>query len=191
MNRRTLWRTLLGLGVVIAVGAVVIVYFRSSTPATAVWEAPVSLEGPLTRSITLYFGNPGGTGLAAENRELVASDDIETSLRRVVDEILRGPSSDRGVALFESRARVRSVFVDSTGALVLDFAGSPFSESASDRTCDLALRSLMRILDEHFAAIATVTLLVDGAPLSELERRLAVPLVIDPSRWLATDDGPS
>jgi hypothetical protein len=184
-----LWRTLAGLAFVIAIAAVVIVYFRSSTPPSAVWEAPVSLDGPVTRSVTLYFGNASGTGLVSENRELVASTDVETSLQRVVDELLRGPASERGVPLFDPRASVRSVFVDADGALVLDFAGAPFPAIASDRTCDLAIGSLMRVLDERFPAIRRVTLLVDGLPLHELEERLALPREIDPERWLATAAG--
>ena len=180
-----------GLGVVVLVAVLVILYLRAQTPATETWVAQAGTGGVRTRPVTLYFGDPDGSGLVPEAREILAANDGERAIRHVVDELLRGPAGGGAVGLFDSRARVRSVFLDADGVLILDFAGMPFPEFASDRTCDLAVQSLMRVLIERTEPVSRVSLLVDGAPLAELENRLSIPLVIRPEAWLGSDFPPA
>jgi len=132
--------------------------------------------------VMLYYGDPNASRLVAEGREVLFGSDRVATLKSLVNELLRG--SQRGNrSLFSADCRVRSIFLTAGGTLTIDFRGSPFPAEASETACKLGVDSMLRVQRELFPEIQRVMLLVDGRPISEVERRLSLPLELTPSEW--------
>ncbi len=187
-SRTTGLRALLSLVGVTGLAVVTIIHFRSAETGPPARGPELPAAGRRTLPISLYFGEPEGSRLTAEGREILVSTDRETTLERVVNELLRG--SGRGNRnLFRTACRVRAMFLSPDGNLTLDFQGAPFPAEASETECSLALESLLRVLMELFPEVQTLSLLADGMPLSQVETRLAVPDVLSLSEWLKVTAG--
>jgi len=161
-----------------AVIVLAVVYLQTTTTRTLAWQPEVGGAERWTRSVTLYFGDPRALGLVPEAREVVDDVDGEAALRRLLDEQLRG-SARGNLSLLDPGCRVRSVFVDRQ-RVVVDFRGSPFPDGVGETTCRMGLESLCRVLLERMPTLRQVSLLVDGSPIGESERRLAIPATFDP-----------
>jgi hypothetical protein len=182
VKRRIPVRFLLVLGLAGAAAVVAILYFRSGSKSAVPIESITTVPGVTTRPISLYVGDPGRPALVTEGREIVVDSGAEAWMRRVLDELLRGSLAGNRPLLREE-CRVRSVFLESEDLAVVDFEGTPLRGDASSPTCELALQALLRVIAEEFPKIRRVSLLVRGAPLGEVETRLAVPAVIDLRVW--------
>jgi spore germination protein GerM len=170
--------------VIVAVSVAGILYFRASTTESVVRERARLQAERATAPVSLYFGHPAREDLVAEAREVLYDPETGALLRRIVNELLRG--SYRGnVDLFRQGTQLRALHLGADGELVLDFDGDPFPSESSEIGCRLALRSLLRVLDEQFPDVRHVALLIDGQPLSEMGACVAAPDRIPPSSWVA------
>ncbi len=174
------WRVgiafLVGLVVVAGSVALLVRYFRSAPTVTSPWIVEAGHAAPRTRPVALFFGDPAAPELVRESREILDDPALADRIERLVTELLRG-SSAGNVSLFDRRCRVRSVFL-SDDALVIDLQGMPFAREAGDTTRWLAIRALVESITINVAEVSTLTLLVDGEPLSSREPRLALSDVI-------------
>jgi hypothetical protein len=178
MTRGRIIGVSIGILATVAVVVLGVIYVRTTTTKTLVWQPEVGGIDRWTRSVTLYFGDPRSIGLVPETREVIDDAEEEAAIRRLLDEQLRG--SERGnLSLLEARCRVRTVFLDRQRAVV-DFRGSPFPTGAGETTCRMGLESLCRVLLERLPTLREVSFLVDGSPMGESEPRLAVPTSFDP-----------
>lgn len=89
-------------------------------PAAAPGEVTAGPDDP-TESVTktLYFPGPGAR-LAAESRELPATENLERGVRHVVEALLAGPESPSLLAPLPPGIEVGSVFLAIDGTLFLD-----------------------------------------------------------------------
>lgn len=161
-----------------AVVVLAVVYFRATTTQTLAWQPEVGGAERWTRSVTLYFGDPRAFGLVPEAREVVDDADDAAAIRRLLDEQLRG-SARGNLSLLDPGCRVRSVFVERQ-RVVIDFRGSPFPRETGETVCRMGLESLCRVLLERLPTLRQVSLLVDGTPIGDTERRLSIPATFDP-----------
>jgi len=164
---------LLFLATIVLVG-IAVYSLRSSEPAPSPWSrAPVE-DARWTRSVMLYFGDPRGSTLVGESREILHEGTREAEVARLVRELIRG-SQARNLSLLNPRCRLRSVFVRPDGGLLLDFEGSLFPAKAGEIPRWLALQSLVRAVNESFPEFETMSLLLSGVPISVAEKRLSIP----------------
>ena len=145
---------------------------KPAVVALAPQEEPAHL-GVLT--VTLFFASRDAGELVAERREIAAGDGgIETMVRRVIDELGRGPAAGGSPVLPEGAA-LQTVFQDSDGIVYLDFSEAFRSRhwggAAGER---LTIEALRRTIAANFAAIQSVRVLVAGESVESIAGHIGV-----------------
>lgn len=171
-----------------AVAVMMVFYFRASETVPVGWDHATLSPERWTRPVVLFFGDPDTPALKAETREVLEERTLADNVTRVIGELARGPAND-GVALLSTGCRVRAVFEEPDGGVVIDFAGSPLPKDVGELSSELALQSILQVIAERFPDIARVTLLVDGEPLADAESRLAIPRTVELARVRRPDVG--
>ena len=119
-----------------------------------------------TRSVDLTFPDASG-GLMVETREIAGGDHIEDDVRRVVAELIAGPSS--GARPLPSSTRLLDVFFDGEGEITLNFSDDVRTAHPGGSAAEMAtLRCLVSTIGANFPAIDRVRVLVDGASVPSL-----------------------
>lgn len=131
----------------------------AATPAPA-----VSGEAQRTISVKLFFNSKEEPGLVMEDREVPFSTDLPRQLRSVVEELVKGPTSDL-VATLAPETKVLDVFVTARGVAYVDLSkeaalGLPGGSSDELRT----VYSVVNSVTTNFPAIRRVQILVDDHP---------------------------
>jgi len=156
--------------IVCAVLVTVIVMSRRGAqlpePVTPTPERPVETETG-TKTVTLYFGAPDGSGLVEVNREMPVPSDPSALLAGVMRELASGPSG-KVVAVLPSGTQVRSAYISGSDAYV-DFSSelkSGFSGGSTEEY--LLIASIVRTVAENFPDISRVQILVEGKTVDSL-----------------------
>jgi spore germination protein GerM len=125
-----------------------------------VMSKPV-LSEPQTREMDLFFADVTGRRLSIERRE-ITGDNREDLLKRVVEELIKGPADeDRTRTLPESTlvraifTREQTVWVDLGGAIQDEHPGGAWTEV-------LAVYSIVNTLTENFPNVLRVQILING-----------------------------
>jgi len=153
--------------ILILVAGAVYLFIRStlpgkgiSPPGEDVISKPV-VSAPQTREMDLFFADTTGRRLSLERRE-VTGDNREDLLKRVVEELIKGPADeDRTRTLPEVTlvravyAREQTVWVDLGGAVQDEHPGGAWTEV-------LAVYSIVNTLTENFTDVSNVQLLLNG-----------------------------
>ena len=131
-----------------------------SPPGEEVLSKPV-LSAPQTREMDLFFADITGRRLSLERRE-VTGDNKEDLLKRVVEELIKGPVDEKRIRTLPESTLVRAVFtreqtvwVDLGGAIQDEHPGGAWTEV-------LAVYSVVNTLTENFTDVSNVQLLING-----------------------------
>ena len=131
-----------------------------SPPGEEVMSKP-ALSAPQTREMDLFFADITGRRLSLERRE-VTGDNKEDLLKRVVEELIKGPVDENRIRTLQESTLVRAVFtreqtvwVDLGGAIQDEHPGGAWTEV-------LAVYSVVNTLTENFTDVSNVKLLING-----------------------------
>jgi spore germination protein GerM len=160
-------KNLMALGVLILVVGAVYLFIRFtlpgrkiSPPGEEVMSKP-ALSAPQTREMDLFFADITGRRLSLERRE-VTGDNKEDLLKRVIEELIKGPVDKGRIRTLPESTLVRAVFtreqtvwVDLGGAIQDEHPGGAWTEV-------LAVYSVVNTLTENFTDVSNVQLLING-----------------------------
>jgi spore germination protein GerM len=129
-------------------------------------EEPVAVspsgerEIPGTRSINLFFPQPGG-GVERETREIVGSDFLEEDVRRAVEELIQGGES--GLRPIPAATRLLNVFSDGAGEITLNFTDHLRTDHPGGSEAEIVtLRCLVSTVGASFPSVDQVRILIEG-----------------------------
>jgi spore germination protein GerM len=171
---------LLALG---AAGALLYWYFSSREA-----PEPVTSSGELalprgTRSVTLYFASASGDSLVTEQRQVLESDRVTETVRTLVDELVRGPTTG-GRPVFPPGVHAQHVFLDESGDLYIDFSPELVRRFHGGSTEEyLLLSSLVRTLSLQLPTVDGVTVTVNGQPIPTLGGHFSLEGPLATSEW--------
>ena len=117
--------------------------------------------------VTLYFANPQATALVPEKRSLTfpLDADLETRLRTVLEELIRGPQTDNLAATIPPEVKVLSVSLQDSIAVV-DFSPEMHTKHSGGAAGEtMTITSIVNTLTE-FAGVDLVAITVAGKPLN-------------------------
>jgi len=131
-----------------------------SPPGEEGLSRPV-VSAPQTREMDLFFADATGRRLSIERRE-ISGDNTEDLLKRVVEELIKGPVDEDRMRILPESALVRAVFtreqtvwVDLGGAIQDEHPGGAWTEV-------LAVYSIVNTLTENFPGVSYVQILING-----------------------------
>lgn len=153
--------------ILILVAVVVYLFIRLTLPGGGIsppgWEgmSKPPLAAPQTREMDLFFADITGRRLSLERRE-VTGDTREDLLRRVVEELVKGPADEARMRTFPESTLVRAVYtreqtvwVDLGGAVQDEHPGGAWTEV-------LTVYSVVNTLTENFTDVSNVQILING-----------------------------
>lgn len=150
--------------------------------ATASAETPAAGTGQAARQITLYFLAPSGR-LSPERRSISPEGTPDTQARRVIEELLKGPSGSLSKVL-PLGTSLRAIYLRPDGTAYVDFDAG-FSRGLSGGSEDglTAIWSVTDTLAANFPEVTRVKILVEGEEVLDLGGHLDLsrPLVPDMS----------
>lgn len=157
------WRAvgaLFGILALVAIGFGLQVALKQEEIPSVIPPERADLGG---RTIEVLFPAQDG-GWLRERREILASNPKEVMIRRVLEELLRGPSrSGQGLAVFPASTKLQDVFWDREEELTLSFSEHLRSDHPGGSQAELAtVESLLGTLKLAFPEISRVRILVDG-----------------------------
>ena len=139
-------------------------------------EAPavVEPEEDAVMTATLFFARKEGEGLVPEPREVAVRGGEEDAIRRVVEELARGPRGD-GAPVLPSGTRVLRVFRNREGTVFLDLSGEfrqgHWGGAAAEEATVTALTST---LAAGFPDVRAMQILVEGAAVETIAGHVAI-----------------
>lgn len=147
--------------------AAVYLFIRGTLPDKGVsplGDQPMSepvLSAPETREMDLFFTDITGQRLSIERRE-VTGENRDDLLKRVVEELIKGPADQDRIRTLPDSIFVRAIFtreqtvwVDLGGAVQDEHPGGAWTEV-------LAVYSVVNTLTENFPDVSRVQILVNG-----------------------------
>ncbi|HET9888175.1 MAG TPA: GerMN domain-containing protein, partial [bacterium] len=161
------WRIVALLGGLAALGAIAFgleLALRREEPPGVIPPERSDVAG---RTVEIMF--PGVTeGWVREEREILAADRREIMIRRLVEELVKGPSS-KASAVFPPSTQVRDVFWDSEGELTVIFSedlrsGHPGGSRAETAT----IESLLGSVELNFPEVQRLRILIEGEVVASL-----------------------
>lgn len=163
-----LWKRLLGAAAVLALLVVIAIlghglFSGERRGPAGTSEAGDESAGIEYRTVTLYFADPEGSGLAPERREIKVSGDRSALVAATLEALVGGPLT-RLQPTLPAGARILNSFVDPQGTVYVDFSGElARGLRGSGLTQEtIFLRSLARTLRANFSGLKYLQLLVDG-----------------------------
>lgn len=169
-----LWKRLLGAAAILLLLVVIAVlghglFSGERRGPAGTTESGSASAGTEYRTVTLYFADPEGPGLAAERREITVAGDRTSLVAATLEALVDGPLT-RLQPTLPRGARILNLFVDPQGTVFVDFSGA-FRDGlrgASLTRESLALGSLARTLRANFSGLKSLELLVEGDPVRTL-----------------------
>ena len=160
-------RNLITAGVIVLIVGAVYLFIRFTLPGQGtrppgeeIMSEP-AMSAPQTREMDLFFADSTGRRLSLERRE-VTGDNREDLLKRVVEELIKGPEDEDRIRTLPEATLVRAVFsreqtvwVDLGGAIHDEHPGGAWTEV-------LAVYSVVNTLTENFSDVSEVQLLLNG-----------------------------
>jgi spore germination protein GerM len=119
-------------------------------------------EPPVERRINvrLYFESPGSEGLLSEERTILFSDDLARQIRTLVEELVRGPTTDLQPTL-PPETRVLEVFVSPDGVAYVNLSGEASALPGGSRSELHTVYSVVNSVTANFPAVRRVQILVE------------------------------
>jgi len=131
-----------------------------SPPGGEVMSKAVQSE-PQTKEMDLFFADLTARRLSLERRE-VTGDNREDLLKRVVEELIKGPVDEERIRTLPESILIRAIFerdqtvwVDLGGAIQDEHPGGAWTEV-------LAVYSVVNTLTENFTGVSRVQILING-----------------------------
>jgi hypothetical protein len=138
------------------------------TEATSATPTPSGELAERRINVKLFFGGVENPGLVLEERAVPYRDDLAEQLRHVVEELVRGPTTDL-LPLIPSETRVLDVVVTPTGDAFVDLSrdAAPVQGTGSQEEM-LTVYSIVNTLTTNFPAVRRVQILLDDQAVETL-----------------------
>jgi spore germination protein GerM len=135
---------------------------RFLRPAQEAATPVVPAEAQVKKAIKLYFADPEWTRLVAEERKMEPPLDTVARVRRLVEELIRGPQNGAAPVL-PAGTKLRNVYLAPDGLIVLDFepeVGALHAQGAGGEL--LGVFALVHTICENAESVRSVRILVGG-----------------------------
>jgi germination protein M len=150
-------------------------------------KAPVEVQRvpEETRSVTIFFGNKEGDGLASETREVPVAQTFEDQVGAVVNELIKGPrDSDKVSAIPPGTQLIRVFWVEESQTLFLDFNTALSANHPGGSTGEyFTIGTILKTVSANFPQVSNVQFLIDGATVETIAGHYAVDKPIDIKTW--------
>jgi spore germination protein GerM len=125
--------------------------------------------GPSRRiNVRLYFEAPDRDGLLPEEREVAFSADLAEQLRTVVEELVKGPTTEL-LATLPPGTRVQEVFVQARGVACVSLSAEASTGLPGGSKAELlTVYSIVNSIVTNFPAVRRVQLVVNDQVVSSL-----------------------
>ncbi|MBE0597817.1 MAG: GerMN domain-containing protein, partial [Desulfuromonadales bacterium] len=148
-------------------------YFISTPPPQPVATVPAPEEPRQRREVVLYFGNPDGTHLVPESREvsdcLVESDCV----RETVQALINGPLGN-SIPIIPSHSVLRGIALEN-GTAILDFSRDLVTGHPGGSISELlTVYGLANTVAVNFPHLRQVRILIEGATVETLKGHLGL-----------------
>lgn len=157
----------------VVVGALVWWVARQGAPGPG---APPRVESVPegSRNVTLYFASADEPVLYAETRETAVGRRLDEQIRQVMDALVAGPQSGKGISALPAGTQVLSVMVDAdSGTVYLDFSSELVAAHPGGSAAEYCtVASIVRTVGENFPEVARVQILVDGSQVETIAGHL-------------------
>jgi spore germination protein GerM len=160
-------------------------------PAESANLEPGAAQDPARRiSVRLYFEAKDKDGLLPEEREVAFASDLADQLRIVVEELVKGPTSDL-VATLPSDTRVEDVFVLARGVACVNLSGELASGLPGGSRAELlTVYSIVNTIVTNFPAVSRVQLVLNAQLASTLGGHVDLTRPLPPDMTLLALDPP-
>ena len=124
----------------------------------------IEVEKKTTREITLYFANFEAKKLVPEKREIFIQPNMVKEIRKLVEELIRGPRNKKSTRTLPPQAKLRSLYIDFNEAIAyVDFSENIAKYSPGGSTGEiLSVYSISNSIIDNFPEIKQVKVLIDG-----------------------------
>lgn len=161
------WRLVALLGGLAALGAIAFgleLALRREEPPGVIPPERNEVSG---RTVEVLF--PGETaGWVRERREILAAEEREIMIRRLVEELVKGPTT-KASAVFPPSTIVQDVFWDADGELTVIFSENLRSEHPGGSLAETAtVESLLGTIELNFPEVQRLRILIDGEVVASL-----------------------
>jgi len=117
-----------------------------------------------TRTVVLYFPGEDGQFLKSEEREIEQTAPLSDQAGKIMLALLRGPDSRGALSLFGTQAKLRQVFIDSSGLAFVDLDKSTVERRKVGLTGErLSLWAIVNSICLNIQEIRAVKILIGGA----------------------------
>jgi hypothetical protein len=172
------WRpllVLLGLVVLVAVGFGLQVALRREEIPGVIPPERADLGG---RSVEVLYPESSGEWVR-ERREILASGVREEEIRRLLVELMRGPTGE-GANVFPPQTRLEDVFWDGEGELTVSFSEHLRSDHPGGSRAETAtIQCLLGTLKANFPEVQRVRILVEGETVSTIAGHVDISRPLD------------
>lgn len=130
--------------------------------------ANVTVEGPETFRVTLYFQNDQGNGWITESRNIIHTGSVTSRAKQALAELGKGPRRG-GNAVLPKKARLLGLVLDHEGTAYVNFSVSMRNARGGGSGSELfSVYSIVRTLTANFPEISKVRILLDGQEVDSL-----------------------
>jgi spore germination protein GerM len=149
------------------------------------WMARQGAQGPESprrvesvpegsRNVTLFFASADEPVLYSETRETAVGRQLDEQVRRVMEALIAGPQSDRGISALPAGTTLLSVMVDAdSGTVYLDFSSELVAAHPGGSAAEYCtVASIVRTVGENFPEVQRVQILVDGSQVETIAGHL-------------------
>ncbi len=177
---------LIALVVVLAAVAVIVTLcMREPDEPLPDEGAAVEELGPGIQSVRLAFASRGAGRSVEERREIVVMEDAASRARRIMEELVAGPTGTDSDGTIPDGTRVISVFFDGTGQAFVDFSREFVDNHPGGSAGELfTIRSVVKTLALNFPDVERVSILVEGKELETIAGHIdaSVPFPVEQYR---------
>jgi germination protein M len=138
-----------------------------------------------TRSVTLYYASTTADKLVTEEREIAVGEDMESQVRAVIKELVKGPEGGGRVSSIPPDTELLQAFwVEESQTLFLDFNRAFVSKHPGGSAGEYyTISMVVKTVGANFPAVRRVQFLVDGYQVETIAGHYAVDKPIDVHRW--------
>ncbi len=169
---------------------------QGNPPSFMAGEAPgdgvvdtVSVVGPLTREVNIYFPDSEGRTLVAEKHRIEYTNSTVRNCKAALDKLIAGPKNVLLSSALPEESKVRSLYLLAEGELVVDFSRELQMELPKSASAEaLMVYSVVNTIAQSVLAedvevpVSRVRFLFEGAPPGDM-----FPAHIDVSEPIAPD----
>lgn len=125
-------------------------------------------SSPELEEVVLYFTRPGIEGLVPEKRKIPATSLSSERAKKILRELIKGPTSSSLRPTLPSQSEVRAVFIKGK-TIYVDFTSSLRKYHWGGSTGEIiTLYSIVNTLLENFPSLSQVQILMEGKPQETL-----------------------